>query len=340
MPSIVRKNKQSKKDRVSSNKGMSRNRKSRSSSSRNKQESSILPINEKKLNECLVWFIRTKYSLCNNGGEEESIAIVEAISESFLEIINTSSSSSTSDGMNHSLYESAKEYLSQFLLEYLSPDLSDEQAKEITHVALEFMCGHIEHYKDHLTSFQRRENNESDSSSDDDDDDDDDNDNNYNEEDHNDFDHDENDFSDSDDEENYIQEGECELCERQVKLTRHHLIPRSTWPRIRPRFLKASQYLKEGNMEKAEKILNIGSPIPPSLTANHCSSGSRVKQFLSCYTCDICSMCHKTVHNTFDNLELAEERNTVEKLLEDETIFKFCKWASKQRSRSKRSYKR
>ena len=31
--------------------------------------------------------------------------------------------------------------------------------------------------------------------------------------------------SDSDSEE-YLQDGECELCERYIKLTRHHLIPR------------------------------------------------------------------------------------------------------------------
>ena len=45
--------------------------------------------------------------------------------------------------------------------------------------------------------------------------------------------------SDSDSEE-YLKDGECELCERYIKLTRHHLIPRVTWKKMKKRLLNIS----------------------------------------------------------------------------------------------------
>ena len=42
-----------------------------------------------------------------------------------------------------------------------------------------------------------------------------------------------------------------------------------------------------------------------------------------------------TLNRRFDNLELAERQNSVEVLLEDEEIRKFCKWANKQRPQRK-----
>mmetsp|Transcript_18619 Transcript_18619/g.22811 ORF Transcript_18619/g.22811 Transcript_18619/m.22811 type:complete len:272 (-) Transcript_18619:33-848(-) len=135
----------------------------------------------------------------------------------------------------------------------------------------------------------------------------------------------------SDDEEISIQEGECELCERDVKVTRHHLIPRSTWPRIKPRFVQASPYFMSGDMEMVENILSIGT-IPSTISAHHLSSRSQIKLFLGSYTCDLCKLCHSTVHRRYDNMTLAESKNSLEKLLEDEHIVKFAKWANKQKS--------
>ena len=310
-----------------------RDKKSRKDSLSTKYDK-INSLDENKLHESLIWFIQTKYSLCD--GVDETIAIAEVIVESFVEEMNGTIRSKPDDDADADAgdangfvaIEDAVNCMSRSLLDYLSPNLSYSTSVEISHIALHYMNGKFENYKTESNALsstcQLEEEGETllDETSYESDG-----------EDHDD------EVSDSDNEENYIQEGECELCEREVKLTRHHLIPRSTWPRIRPRFLQAAPYFEEGNIEMAEQILNIGSPLPSSLTAHHFSSGSRVKQFLSCFTCDICSMCHKTVHNTFDNLELAESRNSVEKLLEDETIVKFCKWASKQRSRSKRIYK-
>ncbi len=323
------------------------NNKTFATTKKDKQLKKSIIFNDMRLYESLSWLLqqlqrqeeqqkeeqhRNKY--CPFHGEEEVVAIVEAIIETVhgeMAIIKAASSSNDNHknkagGINSSEQENAsfefvEELLYQSLLDYLSPDVSDEQAREMSQIAFKFMVGDLDSYKHNDSNIQREENGDSDDNDDDII-----------------FDND-NDNSHSDDEDNYVQEGECELCEREVKLTRHHLIPRSTWPRIKPRFLQAAHFYEEGNMEKVEEVLGIGSPLPESLTMHHFTSGARVKQFLSCYTCDICSMCHKTVHNTFDNLELAERRNNVEKLLEDERIRKFCQWANKQRSRSKRIHK-
>lgn len=92
--------------------------------------------------------------------------------------------------------------------------------------------------------------------------------------------------------------GECELCERDgMLLTAHHLIPRETH----------KKFLKRGTYTEAEL--------------------SRVTM--------VCRPCHSAIHRTHSNDVLAEHFNTVEKLLQDEAIFKFARWASKQRITSR-----
>jgi hypothetical protein len=49
---------------------------------------------------------------------------------------------------------------------------------------------------------------------------------------------------DDDDDGEYICEGECELCERNVKLTRHHLVPKSTWPKMKKRLWNAATIIE------------------------------------------------------------------------------------------------
>merc|ERR1712038_1434858 len=56
----------------------------------------------------------------------------------------------------------------------------------------------------------------------------------------------------------YILSGECELCEREMKLTRHHLIPKRTWKNIAPRFLLAAPFVERGDMESAYRELDLG----------------------------------------------------------------------------------
>eukprot|EP00544_Gedaniella_sp_CCMP2646_P000232 CAMPEP_0202503936 /NCGR_PEP_ID=MMETSP1361-20130828/43218_1 /ASSEMBLY_ACC=CAM_ASM_000849 /TAXON_ID=210615 /ORGANISM="Staurosira complex sp., Strain CCMP2646" /LENGTH=249 /DNA_ID=CAMNT_0049137317 /DNA_START=42 /DNA_END=791 /DNA_ORIENTATION=+ len=124
-----------------------------------------------------------------------------------------------------------------------------------------------------------------------------------------------------------IGEGECELCERQMRLTRHHLIPKSTHSRIEPKLVRAATAMNKGDLERAERILGHGLEHFASDLDMEKSSIRRILE----QTCDICRPCHSAIHKTHDNMTLALEYNTVDQLLQDEQIYKFCKWASKQK---------
>ena len=129
------------------------------------------------------------------------------------------------------------------------------------------------------------------------------------------------------DEDLYLVDGECELCDRYIKLTKHHLVPKETWSRLQTKLMHAAEAKEKGDVDKALTILGHGLADRIGTLSTHKSS---VKEILH-GTCDICRQCHNTVHRTHSNMELAMNYNTVEKLLEDENISKFCRWASKQR---------
>jgi hypothetical protein len=60
------------------------------------------------------------------------------------------------------------------------------------------------------------------------------------------------------DEEEEIAEGDCEMCERNgIKLTKHHLIPKSTWKKLQPKLKYAWDNHRDGgeNQERAHKLL-------------------------------------------------------------------------------------
>lgn len=124
-------------------------------------------------------------------------------------------------------------------------------------------------------------------------------------------------MSDVDDEsiEERLEMGECELCERYIRLTRHHLIPKSTWSRIEPKLLQLAPVTDREDW--------------PELTVapDRRSIRAVVRQ-----TCQICRPCHSMVHKTHSNMELATTYYTVDRLLADERILKFAMWASKQRT--------
>ena len=138
----------------------------------------------------------------------------------------------------------------------------------------------------------------------------------------------------------YVGDGECQLCEREVKLTRHHLIPKTTWPRIKKRLWNAaatietynslddekSQEKKEFTKSKLEKMMCMTdiSDIPTVIT--HDSIRAYLFQ-----VCLLCRQCHSAVHRIHTEMELATEYNTIDRLLTDDEILKFGKWASKQR---------
>lgn len=142
----------------------------------------------------------------------------------------------------------------------------------------------------------------------------------------------------------YLLDGECELCDRYIKLTKHHLVPKSTWPRMQTKLLHAAEAIERGDRDKALLILGPGLEdlLEDGETNRDCGRGRGRSRVLSNdkvvvrailhETCNICRQCHTTVHRTHDNTDLALYYNTVEKLLGDEQISKFCKWASKQRA--------
>ena len=148
-------------------------------------------------------------------------------------------------------------------------------------------------------------------------------------------------YEDKDSDDEYLVDGECELCDRFVKLTRHHLIPKSTWSRMQTKLSHAAEADETGDRERARLILGHG--LEDLLGDDDGNCGHRGYQFklstdkavlraILHDTCDICRQCHTTVHKTHTNLELALNYNSIEKLLEDERISKFCKWVSKQKS--------
>ena len=85
----------------------------------------------------------------------------------------------------------------------------------------------------------------------------------------------------------------CQICERDVTLTRHHLYPKEVHRRC----------LKRGVSEK--DIWNV---------------------------VHICRMCHSTIHRFYSNDELSKMFYTLELLLEDNKIQKYRHWASAQSS--------
>lgn len=143
--------------------------------------------------------------------------------------------------------------------------------------------------------------------------------------------------SDSDSDEELLQEGECELCERTIKLTRHHLIPKSTWSRMKKKLWHAAseieQYHSQSDLEKRselndnlQKTIGIRNPseLPHEIT--HAS----IRNYLS-LVANICRPCHSAVHRIHDEWSLAQEYNTIDLLLECAEVRRFAKWASKQR---------
>ena len=142
------------------------------------------------------------------------------------------------------------------------------------------------------------------------------------------------DVDDDDDGVEYLVDGECELCDRYIKLTKHHFIPKSTWPRIQTKLLHAAEADEKGDREKA--LLILGPGLEDILDYSRCrlmlSSDKAVIRAILHDTCDVCRQCHTTVHRTHTNMDLALFFSTVEKLLDDEQISKFCKWASKQKT--------
>mmetsp|Transcript_13608 Transcript_13608/g.22181 ORF Transcript_13608/g.22181 Transcript_13608/m.22181 type:complete len:303 (-) Transcript_13608:1305-2213(-) len=155
-------------------------------------------------------------------------------------------------------------------------------------------------------------------------------------------------YENNDEDGDFIGEGECELCERSIKLTRHHLIPKATWPRMKKRLWNAAplieslhslssrenetngQQHRQLQIQEKKKVLQckLGttnlSNLPATITRG------TIRAHLS-QVCSLCRICHSAIHRLHTEWELAVEYNTMERLLNCEEVMKFGRWANKQR---------
>lgn len=144
---------------------------------------------------------------------------------------------------------------------------------------------------------------------------------------------DDDDEDEDDDEENApLFEGECELCDRYIQLTKHHLIPKSTWPRMEVKLMHVADAIERGDLDKAGMLLGPGLiHLIEDLQQQNQLDKQCIRQILH-RTCDICRPCHSALHKTHENMELALWHSTIDLILQDKQMASYCKWASKQRS--------
>ena len=116
-------------------------------------------------------------------------------------------------------------------------------------------------------------------------------------------------------------------------------IPSSDWPKgsVRDIYFSPESFPRYVGNARA----NATYPLPPYAPASGNTNGNgngngarararTIRDFLH-RTCLICRPCHSEVHRLHDEMELAERFPTVERLLEDEDLVRFCKWASGQK---------
>jgi hypothetical protein len=110
---------------------------------------------------------------------------------------------------------------------------------------------------------------------------------------------------------------ECEMCDREVPLTYHHLIPRSTHAKVLKKgwhhesMLNSVAWLCRYVMCQVSFVTVIDGPLP------------------------YYRPCHSAVHHAEPNDVLAKEYYTVDLLLEREDLQKWTKYISKQRWKPK-----
>lgn len=86
----------------------------------------------------------------------------------------------------------------------------------------------------------------------------------------------------------------CPLCDRAVPLTFHHLIPKKLHRRTRFKKSYSRAELNQGVL--------------------------------------ICRLCHNGIHDHYDEMTLAKEFDTFEKLQADASIQRHAEWVAKQRA--------
>ena len=87
--------------------------------------------------------------------------------------------------------------------------------------------------------------------------------------------------------------GVCHICNREIELVEHHLIPKTVQ--------KENWFKNNFRAEQFEEKIMV------------------------------CVDCHNAIHKFHDSRELGQNINTLEKILADDKIVKFAKFAAKQK---------
>lgn len=155
--------------------------------------------------------------------------------------------------------------------------------------------------------------------------------------------------------------GECELCQRTMKMSFHHLIPKETHKRylkkkkLPPNFTlnetvrsaKGTQEDKDIKDEQRNSSVVERYKGRETLTVvegNKCRATLTVEctlYFLNAYGASLCRACHSFVHSVVDNnAGLAEHWNTVAALESHDKVRTWVAYASKQKVTQKRYKKK
>lgn len=113
-------------------------------------------------------------------------------------------------------------------------------------------------------------------------------------------------IEEADEETELADDGTCRLCEREVRRTFHHLVPKETHNR----------YLKRGKL-------------PDNLEA----FGECTRHWLNTHGLMVCGKCHSAIHLAASNEVLAEQFNTYDRVMAHPKIFAFARYNSKQPAR-------
>jgi hypothetical protein len=98
--------------------------------------------------------------------------------------------------------------------------------------------------------------------------------------------------------------GECQLCARSTRLTFHHLVPKETHHRY------------------------VGKGLPEGLP-DAVPGAEPTRQFLHSHGVEFCRPCHSAVHRFAPNGVLAQRFHTLDRLIAQEALQKWAKYAAK-----------
>lgn len=108
----------------------------------------------------------------------------------------------------------------------------------------------------------------------------------------------------------------CELCARQMPVTIHHLVPRSTH----------SYFLRHPN------LIHPSPSLDDAQIRSKGDEAQLTKEKLLSMQATLCRPCHSQIHKLVpDHRELGTHFNSIEKLMDREDVVRWCAWIQGQR---------